>query len=41
MKHVLHLLDDFLVIDEQYVNAEIRMQRLLNVLGKLNVPLKQ
>jgi hypothetical protein len=31
MKHVLHLLDDFLVIDEQYVNAEIRMQRLIFV----------
>ena len=41
MKHVLHLLDAFLVIDEKYVIAEIRTQRLLNVLGKLNVPLKQ
>jgi hypothetical protein len=30
MKHVLHLLDDFLVIDEQYVNAEIRMQSIMN-----------
>jgi hypothetical protein len=32
MKHVLHLLDDFLVIDEPSFNAEIIMQRLLNVL---------
>ena len=39
MKHVLHLLDDFLVIDEPSFNAEITMQRLLNVFGKLNNPL--
>ena len=32
MKHVLHLLDDFLVIDEPSFNAEIILQRLLNVL---------
>ena len=39
MKHVLHLLDDFLVIDEPSFNAVITMQRLLNVFRKLNVPL--
>jgi hypothetical protein len=39
MKHVLHLLDDFLVMDEPSFNAEITMQRLLNVFRKLNVPL--
>jgi hypothetical protein len=38
MKHVLHLLD-LLVIDEPSFNAEITMQRLLNVFGKLNIPL--
>jgi hypothetical protein len=32
MKHVLHLLDDFLVIDEPSFNAEITMQRLLNLM---------
>ena len=39
MKHVLHLLDDFLVIDEPSFNAVITMQHLLNVFRKLNVPL--
>jgi hypothetical protein len=39
MKHVLPLLDDFLVIDEPSVNAVITMQRLLNVFRKLKVPL--
>jgi hypothetical protein len=39
MKHVLHLLDDFLVIDEPSFTAEITMQRLLNAFRKLNVPL--
>jgi hypothetical protein len=39
MKHVLRLLDDFVVIDEPSFNAEITMQRLLNVFGKLNIPL--
>ena len=39
MKHVLHLLYDFLVIDEPSFTAEITMQRLLNVFGKLNIPL--
>ena len=39
MKHVLHLLDVFFVIDDPSFNAEITMQRLLNVFGKLNIPL--
>jgi hypothetical protein len=39
MKHVLHLHDDFLVIDEPSFSSEITMQRLLNVFRKLNVPL--
>ena len=39
MKHVLHLLDDFLVIDESSFNAVITMQHLLNVFRKLNIPL--
>ena len=39
MKHVLHLHDDFLVIDQPSFNSEITMQRLLNVFRKLNVPL--
>jgi hypothetical protein len=29
----------FLVIDEPSVTAEITMQRLLNMFGKLNIPL--
>jgi hypothetical protein len=39
MKHVLHLLDDFLVIDKPSFNVVITMQRFLNVFRKLNVPL--
>ena len=39
MKHALHLLDDFLVIDKPSFNAEITKRRLLNVFGKLNIPL--
>jgi hypothetical protein len=31
-KHVLRLLDDFVVIDEPSFNAEITMQRLLNLM---------
>ena len=39
MKHVLHLHDDFLLIDKPSFNSEITMQRLLNVFRKLSVPL--
>ena len=39
MKHVLHLLDDFLMIDEPSFDAEITMQHLLDVFRKLKVPL--
>ena len=39
MKHALHLLGDFLVIDEPSFDAEITMQRLLDVFRKLKVPL--
>ena len=39
IKNLLHLLDDFLAIEPSYVNAKTTMEKLLQVFGKLNIPL--
>ena len=37
--NILHLLDDFLVIEPTCVNAKVTMARFLSVFGNLNIPL--